>query len=168
MSKQICAEAGKVAGQIVRTTAAAKQKACERIATVGRSIGPVIKSVENSTKDLCAKLDDICKLIKKKRQLSDLRAMQKNIFQKIGQEVFSSSDSGRKDILENLEAKELLKQADACEKKIQKLKVEIPLPNTAGNQKKTGKISRRAKKKVVVAVEPAATEKQKKTTGGQI
>lgn len=127
MSKQICVEAGKVAGKVVRTTAGATQKACGGLASVGKSINPMVKSICDSTKNLCSKLGHLFSRVRKDSRLAVLEVRQKDVFQKIGQEVFSLLDSGKKDILENESAKDLLKEAGNYEKEMQKVKDEISL-----------------------------------------
>ena len=127
MAKQVCVKAGETAGNVVRTTANATKGLVGGCSVICETISTVAKSTYQMTKEVCAKLGNLFHHVRKDSQIAVLETKQKEIFSKLGQEVFSSVESGVTNIVEDEKAKELLKSAVNCEKEIQNVKDEIEL-----------------------------------------
>ena len=127
MAKQVCVKAGEAAGSVVRTTANATKGLVGGCSVICETISTVAKSTYQMTKEVCTKLGNLFHHVRKDSQIAILETKQKEIFSKLGQEVFSSVESGVTNIVEDEKAKELLKSAGNCEKDIQKVKDEIEL-----------------------------------------
>lgn len=127
MDKQVCVKAGESAGSVVKTTSNKTRGLVGICRVICETVGLVIKSTCQTTKEVCTKSGNLFHRVKKDGQIAVLETKQKDIFSKLGQEVFSSVESGVTNIVEYEKAKELLKSAHNCKKNIQKIKDEIAL-----------------------------------------
>jgi HEAT repeat protein len=118
MGKQICVQAGKTAGSCVRGVVSVSKKTGK----VGTLIKKCVDSTANATIRMCARLGNLCKSISTDGQLAAWDEKQKDVYLRLGEEIFRGIKEKPESLLEQENVKNLLEQAGENESHIQEIK----------------------------------------------
>lgn len=125
MAKQISVQAGKIAGEVVRTTSQITKQTSAGCSIISRFFYSAVEAMNSAMKDVCARFGNLFTRIKEDSRLAVLETKQKDSLQELGKEVFSLFKDQEERVFENDKVKEFLSQVQNYENEIQKVKDEI-------------------------------------------
>lgn len=120
MTTTICDAAGKAGGSVVKGTMDVTKYVKNKVLAVGEKMKKAVRAVKNKIWSLCCKA-------KTKEDLSYWESQQKEVLQKIGQEVLTGTKLNASSVLEEKKVKAMIDDAQEIDKEIQKVKNEQAL-----------------------------------------
>lgn len=125
MAKQVCVTAGKAAGSVVREAANVTESVRKGASSVSKTCISVAKSASEAVQEVTLKFGNLCSRVKTDSQFAYWETKQKEVFGKLGQEIFTLVQSNVAVNFEEPKLKELLEDIRKYETEIQRIKDEM-------------------------------------------
>jgi len=127
MDKKVCVTAGKTAGSVVRGAADLTESVRKGTSVIGQTLVSTCKATGQVLHEVSLKIGNLCSRVKTDSHFAYWESKQKEVFHKLGKELFILKESEKTDILEDKKVKELIEEAHSHEKEMQKIKDEMAL-----------------------------------------